>query len=42
MTIVVPDASVVDDVEGRVGGERTPEGLAVRDPSGNPVLVRAA
>jgi catechol 2,3-dioxygenase len=41
MTIVVPEVSDVDEVEGRVGGERTPEGLAVRDPSGNPVLVRA-
>jgi catechol 2,3-dioxygenase len=42
MTILVPDASVVDEVEARVGGERGPAGLEVRDPSGNPVLVRAA
>lgn len=41
MTIVVPDTSVVDEVEAQVGGERIPEGLALRDPSGNPVLVTA-
>jgi catechol 2,3-dioxygenase len=42
MTILVPEPSDVDEVEARVGGERTPEGLALRDPSGNPLLVRAA
>jgi catechol 2,3-dioxygenase len=42
MTILVPAPSDLDDVEARVGGRRTPDGLAVEDPSGNPVLVRAA
>jgi catechol 2,3-dioxygenase len=42
MTILVPGPSDVDALEARVGGERTTEGLALRDPSGHPVLVRAA
>ena len=42
MTILVPEASDVDEVEGRVGGERTNDGLTLHDPSGNPLLVRAA
>jgi catechol 2,3-dioxygenase len=42
VTILVPEAADIDEVEARVGGERIPEGLAVRDPSGNPILVRAA
>jgi catechol 2,3-dioxygenase len=41
MTVLVPDDATVDAVESRVGGERTPDGLALRDPSGNPVLVTA-
>jgi catechol 2,3-dioxygenase len=42
MTVVVPEDGAVDEVAQRVGGERTPDGLAVRDPSGNPVLVTSA
>ena len=41
MTILVPEPADVDEVEARVGGARTPAGLAVSDPSGNPVLVRS-
>ncbi len=42
MTVVVPDAATLADVEERAGGERTADGLALRDPSGNPVLVATA
>ena len=42
VTVVVPDAAAIGDVEARVGGARTPAGLALRDPSGNPVLVTTA
>jgi len=39
ITVIVPSEAVLDDVETRTGGERTAAGLALRDPSGNPVLV---
>ncbi len=39
MTVLVPDEEAVDAVTARLGGEQVPEGLALRDPSGNPVLV---
>ncbi|HZO50193.1 MAG TPA: VOC family protein [Gaiellaceae bacterium] len=42
MTVLVPDGGALDAVEARLGGERTPDGLALRDPSGNPVLVATA
>ena len=42
MTILVPDEASLDGVEERVGGDRDRGGLALRDPAGNPILVRAA
>jgi catechol 2,3-dioxygenase len=41
MTVLVPDEEAVEAVAARLGGERGAEGLALRDPSGNPVLVAA-
>ena len=42
MTILVPDAGTVDAVAERAGAKPGPEGLALQDPSGNPVLVAPA
>jgi catechol 2,3-dioxygenase len=40
-TVVVPDEGTLDEVERLDGAERSPDGVALRDPSGNPLLVAA-
>jgi len=39
MTIVVPDEAAVDAAAALEGAERTEDGVALRDPAGNPLLV---